>query len=103
MSKRSLAMAAVVAGVLPLAAYATTQSQYKEAYNDAMEVHQKVVAHKMQWTITNDKLAASRQAAKKGRYDKAVNLAHDAEELAQLAIEQWQHNQTGAWKQTVPQ
>lgn len=98
MSIRMITTVLVALCLLPLAASAeTTQTDYESAYEAATTVHEEVVARQNEWLTTNNVLAAAEKAAAAGNYDKATTLAHKAEELAQLALQQAKHQET-AWK-----
>lgn len=90
--------------LLPFAAVAgMTETDYQSAYKAAMAVHEKVVALGNQWKTTNDVLDAAEKAAAKGNYDEATGLAKRAGALAQLAVEQSEHQKKvwKDWKQAV--
>lgn len=98
MSIRTITTILVALCLLPLVASAeTSQADYQTAYESAVAVHEKVVARQNEWLTTNDVLAAAEKAAAEGNYDKAAKLAHKAQELAQLALEQAEYQET-AWK-----
>ena len=55
---------------------------------------------KNQWTTTAQALAAAKQAAARANYDKAVELAKQAEALAKASIDQAKE-QEEAWKAVI--
>lgn len=101
MNKRIFVPMLAIGLLLPLAAQAnTTSADYQAAYQQAMAVHQKVVAQNNQWTTTLDVLDAAEKAADQENYAEATDLATRAQHLAEAALEQVQH-QKQVWKKAV--
>lgn len=69
-------------------ALAASEADYKAAYAAADAANKEAGALRNQWTTTASMLAASKKAADAGDFDKAVDAAREAEELAKASIYQ---------------
>lgn len=88
--------------LLPLSGFAeTTQADYKAAYDEAMVVHEKVIARHNEWNTTHKVFAAAQKAAEAGEYEKATQLAQQGQLLAKAALQQSKH-QDKVWKAAIP-
>lgn len=95
--------AAIIATVLAAsapAAFAANQSDFQIAYTAAQQAEQQAAALRDRWTPTEAALKAAKHAAEAGKYDEATALAHEAEALAKLSIQQAQSQET-AWRDAV--
>lgn len=101
---RTLAIGGLMlAAALPLSATAgVNQSQYQDAYRQAVTAHKQAGRVENQWTTTSDALASAKKAAQDGDYAKATALAQRARSLAQLAVKQ-AHEQDQNWQKAVVQ
>jgi hypothetical protein len=88
------------AAALAFAAVAAPADDFKAAYAKAEAASKQAASLKTQWTTTVATLHAAQDAAKAGKYDDAVALAHQAEALAQASIAQ-AREQASAWKDGV--
>ncbi|MDN5937630.1 MAG: hypothetical protein L0H83_03110 [Salinisphaera sp.] len=101
MYKRTIASLLAALFMLPAMAGAqSTKADYRSAYQAAMAAHEKAVAHQSQWTATNEALASAEQAAHKGDYAEAADLARRARALARQAVKQAEQ-QDRLWEQAV--
>jgi hypothetical protein len=92
----ALVIAWSIAGVVPLAA-AGSEAEFKSALAAAETANKEAGALKNQWTTTAQQLAAAKQAAAAGNFDKATSLAKHAEALAKASIAQAKEQQE-AWR-----
>jgi hypothetical protein len=94
--------AAAILLVLPVAVAQaeTPQEQFKAAYEKAETANKKAGELRNQWTTTANALKAAKAAADAGDFDKATNLAHEAEALANASIAQTEHEKK-LWKDAV--
>jgi hypothetical protein len=86
MIKTALAATLLIAG--SACAFAATEADYKAAYAAAEAANKEAGALRNQWTTTASTLAAAKKAADAGEFDKAVEAAKEAEELAKASIYQ---------------
>lgn len=93
-------LAALCVAVLSTAYAGGTQADYETAYNQALAAHKEAAAVDNQWTTTDRVLESARAAAKDGDYEKATELAHQAQKLAQLSVEQAK-TQSEVWQKAV--
>ena len=99
MRKRALillAMAWSMTSIAPVAA-AGNEAELKSALASAEAANKEAGALKNQWTTTAQQLAAAKQAAAAGDFDKASSLAKQAEALAKASIAQAKEQQE-AWR-----
>ena len=69
-------------------AFAATEADFKAAYAAAEAANKEAATLRNQWTTTAATLAAAKKAADAGDFDKAVEVAKEAEELAKASIYQ---------------
>ena len=86
MNKFALACVLLLAGTA--GALAASEADYKAAYASAEAANKEAGNLRNQWTTTASMLAASKKAADAGDFDKAVDAAREAEELAKASIYQ---------------
>jgi hypothetical protein len=86
MNKFTLASLLLIAG--STCAFAATEADYKTAYAAAEAANKEAGSLRNQWTTTASTLAAAKKAADGGDFDKAVEAAKEAEELAKASIYQ---------------
>lgn len=86
MTKFALASLLLLAGTV--SALAASEADYKSAYAAAEAANKEAGRLRNQWTTTANMLAASKKAAETGDFDKAVEAAREAEELAKASIYQ---------------
>lgn len=91
-----LAIAWSMAGVASVAA-AGSEADFKSALVAAEAANKEAGALKNQWTTTAQQLAAAKQAAAAGDFDKAAGLAKLAEALAKASVAQAKEQQE-AWR-----
>ena len=85
-----------IAGIAFVAA-AGSEADFKSALAAAESANKEAGALKNQWTTTAQQLAAAKQAAAAGDFDKASSLAKQAEALAKASIAQ-ANEQQEAWR-----
>jgi hypothetical protein len=78
-------------------AFAASEADYKAAYAAAEAANKEAGQLRNQWTTTASTLAASKKAGDAGDFDKAVEAAKEAEELAKASIYQTKSEKT-LWK-----
>ena len=91
-----LAIVWSIAGIAFVAA-AGSEADFKSALAAAESANKEAGALKNQWTTTAQQLAAAKQAAAAGDFDKASSLAKQAEALAKASIAQAKEQQE-AWR-----
>ena len=96
-SKIRIGAMALLATLLPVAAFAATAEEFEAAYKAAAAHEKETVANKNQWPAVKTTLAAARKAADAKDFDKALELAKHADALTQAAIYQSKSEET-AWK-----
>ena len=69
-------------------ALAASEADFKAAYAAAEAAEKEAAQLRNQWTTTALTLAAAKKAADAGDFDKAVEVAKEAEELAKASIYQ---------------
>src|SRR5216110_1434405 len=84
--RMKLALLAVLLAAGP--APAATEADYKMAYAAAEAANKEAGSLRNQWTTTALTLATAKKAADAGDFDKAVEVAKEAEELAKASIYQ---------------
>ncbi len=82
------------------AAFAASAEDYKAAYAKAEAAEKQAVQMKTSWTTTVNALKAAKQAGDAGKFDEAVELAGQAEALANASIAQAKE-QEKLWRETV--
>jgi hypothetical protein len=85
---KKLALASLLLLVGTGGALAASEADYKSAYAAAEAANKEAGSLRNQWTTTANMLAASKKAAETGDFDKAVEAAREAEELAKASIYQ---------------
>jgi hypothetical protein len=88
MSKSLFTLASLILITSGAAAFAATEADYKAAYAAAEAANKEAGSVRNQWTTTASTLAAAKKAADAGDFDKAVEAAKEAEELAKASIYQ---------------
>ena len=99
MRKYVLILLAIVWSIVGIAfvAAAGSEADFKSALAAAESANKEAGALKNQWTTTAQQLAAAKQAAAAGDFDKPSSLAKQAEALAKASIAQAQEQQE-AWR-----
>lgn len=90
----------VCAVALASPARAADQAEFQAAYAAAQQAEQQAGALRDRWTVTEAALKQAEKAAEAKHYDEAVALAHKAETLAKISIQQARTQQT-AWRDAV--
>ena len=85
---KKLALASLLLLVGTVGALAASEADYKSAYAAAEAANKEAGSLRNQWTTAANMLAASKKAAETGDFDKAVEAAREAEELAKASIYQ---------------
>ena len=88
MSMQKFALASLLLIASAACAPAATEADYKMAYATAEAAYKEAGSLRNQWTTTALTLAAAKKAADAGDFDKAVEVAKEAEELAKASIYQ---------------
>ena len=98
----SVAAAVLAAGAWGWAPHsrASDEETFKAAYSDAAAARKAVRKAGYEWRDTKKILRQARKLAKKGEYEKAVELAHRARRQAELGLIQAEE-QESAWKEAV--
>ena len=91
----ALASALLIAGAT--SALAATEADYKAALAAAEAANKEAAGLRNQWTVTAAAIAAAKQAAEAGDFDKAVESSKEAEALAKASIFQATSEKT-LWK-----
>jgi len=78
-------------------ALAATEADYKAALAAAEAANKEAAGLRNQWTVTAAAIAAAKQAAEAGDFDKAVASSNEAEALAKASIFQATNEKT-LWK-----
>ena len=91
----ALATALLIAGATT--ALAATEADYKTALAAAEAANKEAAGLRNQWTVTAAAIAAAKQAAEAGDFDKAVASSNEAEALAKASIFQATNEKT-LWK-----
>ena len=86
MNKFTLASLLLIASAA--GAFAATEADYKAADAAAEAANKEAGNLRNQWTTTASTLAAAKKSADAGDFDKAVEAAKEAEELAKASIYQ---------------
>lgn len=97
---RSLLIAALATGFAAPGALAADQAEFQSVYAAAQQAEQQAGALRDRWTPTEAALKQARQAAEAKNFDSATSLAHEAEALARISIEQARSQET-AWRDAV--
>lgn len=97
-SIKSIAILAVAG--MATAAVAGPAEDFQAAYAKAEAASKQAVALKTQWSTTVAALTAAHKAADAGKYDAAIELARNAEALANASIAQAKEQET-SWTQGV--
>ena len=98
MLKSALLLASVLliaGGASALAA--SSEADFKAAYAAAEAANKEAAGLRNQWTVTAAAIAAAKQAAEAGDFDKAVESSKEAEALAKASIFQATSEKT-RWK-----
>ena len=98
MRKHVLESVLVLALFAPVALAAGPNEVFEAAYAKAVATHEKARGH--QWTITTKTLTEAKKAARDGALEKALLLAHEAQELAEASVAQ-RENQKQVWRKAV--
>lgn len=98
MRKQILNLVLALALFAPVALAAGPKDEFEAAYTEAVATHEKARGH--QWTVTSAALEAAETAAKDGAFDKALALAHEAQELAEASVAQ-RESQEQVWRKAV--
>ncbi len=93
----ALAMTAFASATL-----AAASDDYKAAYAKAEAAEKQAVQMKTSWTTTVNALKEAKQAGDAGKFDEAVELAGQAEALANASIAQAKEQQEH-WREAVIQ
>jgi hypothetical protein len=88
MSMNKFTLASLLLITSSAATFAATEADYKAAYAAAEAANKEAGSVRNQWTTTASTLAAAKKAADAGDFDKAVEAAKEAEELAKASIYQ---------------
>jgi chitodextrinase len=104
MNKQVLISLALALGMAASAsaAFAASADDYKAAYAKAQAVEKQAVQMKTSWTTTVNALKEAKQAGDAGKFDEAVELAGQAEALANASIAQAKEQQEH-WREAVIQ
>jgi hypothetical protein len=92
-----LALASVLLITSATSAFAATEADYKAALAAAEAANKEAAGLRNQWTVTAAAIAAAKQAAEAGDFDKAVESSKEAEALAKASIFQATSEKT-LWK-----
>lgn len=92
-----LALASVLLITGATSAFAATEADYKAALSAAEAANKEAAGLRNQWTVTAAAIAAAKQAAEAGDFDKAVASSNEAEALAKASIFQATNEKT-LWK-----
>ena len=92
-----LALASVLLIAGATSAFAATEADYKAALAAAEAANKEAANLRNQWTVTAAAIAAAKQAAEAGDFDKAVASSNEAEALAKASIFQATNEKT-LWK-----
>jgi hypothetical protein len=92
-----LALASVLLIAGATSALAATEADYKAALAAAEAANKEAAGLRNQWTVTAAAIAAAKQAAEAGDFDKAVASSNEAEALAKASIFQATNEKT-LWK-----
>ena len=76
---------------------AGSESEFKSAYAAAQAAEKEAGRLRNQWTVTETALTKAKEAAEKGNFDSATELAREAERLAKASIFQ-ATSEREAWK-----
>ena len=95
----ALALLLVVGGPLAVAAE-DQKAQYQQLYQDAEAVRQQAADAGYEWRDTEKMLEVSQHAAASGDYTVAIQLAEDAKQQGELAVQQ-SKEQAEVWQDFV--
>jgi hypothetical protein len=90
-------VALLLAGCAASANAASSQSDFKTAYAAADAAEQEAGRLRNRWTVTETALAGARKAAGEGDFDRATDMAREAEALAKASVFQTK-SEKEAWK-----
>ena len=100
--RRLLAAGAVAVALAAVAPHApaSDEATYKAAFDAAMVARRAAAKAGFEWRDTRKLLRQARSLAKKGEYERAVELAHRARRQGELALMQ-AGEQEAAWREAV--